>query len=168
MEINSSLFSFSVKCLHWQMHNCLQNVLKIWGKETIQNWFTELIYVIGQKKPVMPIQCHFCNKSWAPFQPSFWDDLCADPGTLQLPEKGKKGAFLMMEAMGTGAARLRWDNFCTSSTQPLSVLEFLLRHTSKSSCKACGLKPDTLQRRFSRLRTIKGVPNVWWIESMIL
>lgn len=48
----------------------------------------------------MPIQGHLCNNSWVPFQPPFQVDLCADPGTLQLPEKGKEEAFLMMEVYG--------------------------------------------------------------------
>lgn len=30
------------------------------------------------------------------------------------PEKGKAGTFLMVEAMGTGAAGLQWGNFAVS------------------------------------------------------
>lgn len=53
----------------------------------------------------------------------------------------------MMEDMGTGAARLHWDNFCSLSTQAQSVLEFLLKHRCKSFYKAYEPKPDHLQKR---------------------
>lgn len=30
------------------------------------------------------------------------------------PEKGEEGTFLVVEAMGTGAAELQWENFAVS------------------------------------------------------
>ena len=70
----------------------------------------------------MPIQCHLCNKNQIPFQLLFQVGLVSHSAA---PEKGKEGTFLMVEAMGTGAAGLQWGN-CSLSTQGWLVLEFLL------------------------------------------
>jgi len=46
------------------------------GKKTVQNSFTELTYITGQKKTIMPIEGQLCNESQVPSQPPFQDDVC--------------------------------------------------------------------------------------------
>lgn len=86
----------------------------------------------------MPIQCRLCNKKQIPFQLLFQVGLVSHSAA---PEKGEEGTFLVVEAMGTGAAGLQWENFAVSVPRGGLCWSFCclykpLRRTSKSSCKA--------------------------------